>query len=187
MTGRQSQTSLQQIFETQIRILALTLSPSTVDLYRCVARCFLRYLRADFPDIPRLCQLRRHPHLLGWFRWLSERQPSLSNATRINYLVFLRRLLEDLTAQGHPLAPDLIRREDLPPKPRYLPRPLSPQDDQRLQQELRRTDDLYANAFLLLRATGIRIGECIDLPLDCLRQVGTEQWALHVPLGTRNV
>jgi site-specific recombinase XerD len=183
MTGRQSQTSLQQIFETQIRILTLTLSPSTVDLYRCVARCFLRYLRADFPDIRRLCQLRRDPHLLGWFRWLSERQRSLSNATRINYLVFLRRLLEDLTAQGHPLAPDLIRREDLPPKPRYLPRPLSPQDDQRLQQELRRTDDLYANAFLLLRATGIRIGECIDLPLDCLRQVGTEQWALHVPLG----
>jgi site-specific recombinase XerD len=52
-----------------------------------------------------------------------------------------------------------------------------------LQQQLRRTDDLYANALLLIRATGIRIGECLDLPLDCLRQVGTDQWALHVPLG----
>src|SRR5205807_2660975 len=57
------------------------------------------------------------------------------------------------------------------------------QEDQLVQQELRRTDDLYANALLLLRATGIRLGECIHLPLDCLRQVGTEQWALHVPLG----
>ena len=27
------------------------------------------------------------------------------------------------------------------------------------------------------------MGECIHLPLDCLQQVGTEQWALHVPLG----
>jgi len=36
---------------------------------------------------------------------------------------------------------------------------------------------------LLTRLTGIRIGECIHLPLDCLRQLGPEQWALHVPLG----
>ena len=43
--------------------------------------------------------------------------------------------------------------------------------------------DLPANALLLTRATGIRIGECIDLALDCLRQIGPDQWALHVPLG----
>jgi site-specific recombinase XerD len=92
-------------------------------------------------------------------------------------------LLEDLAANGHSLAPDLIRREDFPPSPHYLPRPLSPQDDQLLQLELRRTDDLLANALLLTRATGIRIGECIDLALDCLRQIGPDQWALHVPIG----
>jgi hypothetical protein len=48
---------------------------------------------------------------------------------------------------------------------------------------LRRTDDLAANALLLTRASGIRVGECLDLPLDCLQQVGPDQWALHVPLG----
>jgi integrase len=36
---------------------------------------------------------------------------------------------------------------------------------------------------LLTRATGIRIGECIHLALDCLRSLGQDQWALHVPLG----
>ena len=30
---------------------------------------------------------------------------------------------------------------------------------------------------------GIRIHECIDLPLDCLQQVSENQTALHVPLG----
>ena len=79
--------------------------------------------------------------------------------------------------------PLIIRREDFPVQSRYLPRPLSPQEDQFLQRELHRTDDLYANALLLIRASGIRLGECIHLPLDCLQQVGTEQWALHVPLG----
>jgi len=177
------QTNLEQIFETQIRTLALTLRPSTVDDYRYTARHFLSYLRATCPQLRRLSQLRRDPHLLGWFRWLSEQEPPLSNPTRTNRLIRLRRLLDDLAANGHPVQPDLIRGEDFPPKPHYLPRPLSLEEDQLVQQELRRTDDLYSNALLLLRATGIRLGECIHLPLDCLQQVGTEQWALHVPLG----
>jgi len=175
--------SLEEIFETQIQTLALTLRRSTVANYRCLARGFLSYLQNAFPDVRRLSQLRRDPHLLGWFRWLAEHDPPLSNPTRENHLVRLRRLLNDLTANGHPIQPDLIRREDIPPQPRYLPRPLSPEDDRLLRQQLRRTDDLPANALLLTRATGIRIGECIDLSLECLRQLGDGQWALHVPLG----
>jgi site-specific recombinase XerD len=178
-----SRPHLEQLFETQIQTLALSLRPGTVENYRSTARCFLAYLRAAFPQVHQLSELRRDPHLLGWFRRLAEQQPPLCNMTRIGHLIHLRRLLDDLAANGHSLQPDLIRCEDFPPQPRYLPRPLSLQEDQLVQQELRRTDDLAANALLLTRATGIRIGECIDLPLDCLRQVGPDQWALHVPLG----
>jgi site-specific recombinase XerD len=179
----QSGPSLEQILETHIQTLALTLRPNTVSGYRGAARRFLSFLHTAFPRVRRLSQLRRDPHLLGWFASLCEQQPPLSNKTRGTYLLCLRRLLDDLTINGHSLRPDLIRRQDLPPQPQYLPRPLSPQDDQRLQQELRRNDDLPANALLLTRATGIRIGECIDLALNCLRQLGPDQWALHVPLG----
>ncbi|HEX8838319.1 MAG TPA: tyrosine-type recombinase/integrase [Candidatus Acidoferrum sp.] len=178
-----SSPTLEQIFETQIQTLALARRPSTINHYRCTARRFLAYLRAAFPPVRLLSQLRRDPHLLGWFRSLCEQQPPLCNATRIHYLAFLRRLLEDLAANGHSFPPDLIRREDFPPEPHWLPRPLPPEQDQLLQQELRRSDDLAASALLLTRATGIRIGECLDLPLDCLRQLGPHQWALHVPLG----
>jgi len=179
----QSRGGLQQIFETHIQTLSLTLRHDTVTNYRCVARRFLRYLHTAFPHVRRLSELRREPHLLGWFRWMCEQDPPLCNKTRADYLLGLRRLLDDLTANGHAIQPDLIRREDFPPRPQYLPRPLPPQDDQLLRDELRRTDDLPANALLLTRATGIRIGECIDLALDCLRQLGPDQWALHVPLG----
>jgi site-specific recombinase XerD len=175
--------SLEQIFEAHIQTLALTLRPDTVRGYRGATRRFLSYLRAAFPRVRRLSQLRRDPHLLGWFRSLCERNPPLSNIFRINLLLCLRRLLEDLAANGHSLSGDLIRREDFPPTPHYLPRPLAPQDDELLQQELRRTGDLPALALLLTRATGIRIGECIDLALDCLRQIAPDQWALHVPIG----
>lgn len=178
-----SSPTLEQIFETQVQTLALARRPSTINHYRCTARRFLAYLRAAFPQVRLLSQLRRDPHLLGWFRSLCEQQPPLCNATRIHYLALLRRLLEDLAANGHSFPPDLIRREDFPPEPHCLPRPLPPEQDQLLQQELRRSDDLAASALLLTRATGIRIGECLDLPLDCLRQLGPHQWALHVPLG----
>ena len=178
-----SPSRLEEILETHIQTLALTLRPSTVSYYRYLAHDFLRYLHAHFPQLRQLSQLRRDPHLLGWFRWLCAQQPPLSNQTRTDYLHRLRRLLDDLAANGHPLPPDLIRREDFPPRPHCLPKPLPPRDDQLLQQELRRTDDLPANALLLTRATGIRIGECIHLPLDCLPQLAADQWALHVPLG----
>jgi integrase len=42
---------------------------------------------------------------------------------------------------------------------------------------------LVGNVFLLLRHTGMRIGECVDLSYDCLRAAGPNQWAIHVPLG----
>jgi len=177
------QTSLEEIFETQIRTLALTLRPGTVDNYRYMTRRFLSYLRSHFPQLRQISELRRDPHLLGWFRWLSEQQPPPCNKTRIGHLFRLRRLLDDLAFNGQPIQRDLIRGEDFPPEPRYLPRPLSLQEERLLQRELRRTGDLYANALLLIRATGIRVGECRDLPLDCLRQVGSKEWALHVPLG----
>ena len=179
----QRQPSLEEIFESDIQTLALTSRPGTVDQYQSTARRFLGYLRAAFPEVRQLSQLHRDPHLLGWFRWLCEQQPPLCNQTRILHLTRLRRLLHDLATRGYSPLSDLIRQEDFPPQPRYLPKPLSLHEDQLLQQELRQTDDLPANALLLIRATGIRIGECISLPSDCQRQVGPDQWALHIPLG----
>jgi len=175
--------SLAQLLETHIQTLALALRPSTLAGYRWAARRFLGYLRAAFPQVEQLADLRRDPHILGWFRSLCDQQPPLSNKTLANCLLVLRRLFHDLAANGYAMQPDLIRREDFPPQPTYLPRPLSPQDDRRLQQELRRTDDLPANALLLTRLTGIRIGECLDLAWDCLRSIGPDTWALHIPLG----
>jgi site-specific recombinase XerD len=178
-----SRPSLDQIFEAHIQTLCLSLRPNTVAEYRYIGRCFFAYLRTAFPQVHRLSQLRRDPHLLGWFRCMSEQQPPLSNTTRFHYLMRLRRVLGSLTANSDLIQPDLIHREDFPAQPRFLPRPLSLQEDQLLQQELRRSDTLATNALLLIRSTGIRIGECLDLSLDCLRQLGPDRWALHVPLG----
>jgi site-specific recombinase XerD len=175
--------NIDQIFETHIETLAITLQPNSITNYRSTAKLFVYYLRSDFPRVRRLSQLRRDPHLLGWFRGLCDQRPPLCSLSRMHHLVRLRRLFNDLAANGHRIQPDLIRLADLPRVPKKLPRALSPDDDHRLQQELRQADDLYANALLLMRATGIRRSECSRLTLDCLRQLDRDQWALHVPLG----
>jgi site-specific recombinase XerD len=180
---KRSQPTLDELFEGQIQILLTTLRPQTVKQYRACARSFLAYLHARFPNLRKLSRLRRNPHLLGWFRFLCQHDPPLCNLVREARLVQLRRMLRDLADQGHVLQPDLIRRQDFPPRDHYLPRPLPLEDDQRLQQQLRLTDTLEANALRLMRATGIRIGECIALPIDCLKSVNEKQVALHVPLG----
>ena len=110
--------------------------------------------------------------------------PPLAPAVYICRLMHLRCILQELawTAQLPELA-HLIRREDVPRAPQRLPRALTAQQDQSIQQELLRRNDLPANVFLLLRHTGMRIGECADLSYDCLRNVGPDRWGIHVPLG----
>jgi site-specific recombinase XerD len=176
--------SLEQIFNTQIDILATTLRPGSLHGYRWAVKSFLRYLRASYPRVHGLSTLRRDPHILGWLRYLCEQGPPLSKGTRLLYLLCFRRLLHDLADGGeHTIREELIRREDFPRLDHYLPKPLSPEDDQRLQKQLRANNDLFSNALLLLRGTGMRIGEFLDLPTDCLRHLTGDEWALHVPLG----
>ena len=175
--------SLEAIFQAQIQTLALTLRPDSVHHYLVATRHFLTYLHSAFPEVLDLSQLRRHPHLLGWFGWLGQQRP-LGNRARADYLIALRRLFREFQQRGYAIAADdLIRSDDIPPIPRSLPRALSLEDDRLLDKELRRMDDLKSHALRLIRTTGMRIGECIDLSLDCLCHFPQDQWALHVPIG----
>jgi site-specific recombinase XerD len=180
--------SLDRIFDEQLQTLTVALRQSTIGYYRSAVNRFLRYLHTAYPKLHHACQLRRDPHILGWLRSLGQETPPLTNRSRRACLMCVRRLLDDLISNGQPLAEGLILRQDFPPPDLYLPKPLSPENDRLLDQQLCQTDDLHANALLLLRATGMRIGECLRLQTDCLRHLSPnpdhdDQWALHVPLG----
>jgi integrase len=160
------------------------LGEASVTSYRGTVRHFLTYLGIQYPEIRSLDQLRRDPHILGWLALLRSHNPPLAAITRANYVIYLRRMLEDLAwTQQLPHLAHLLGRDDVPRKERHLPRPLTPEQDQLVQQELLRRNDFVSNILLLLRHTGMRIGECVDLSVDCLRSPGPGQWAIHVPLG----
>src|SRR5699024_10076363 len=95
-------------------------------------------------------------------------------------------LLNDIAEWGWPEAPArrLVFRSDLPKLPRALPRYLPPDTDRQLTAALEACPDrLVAAALLLQRATGLRIGELVDLELDCVHEIPGQGAWLKVPLG----
>ncbi|CAG7618214.1 tyrosine-type recombinase/integrase [Rhodococcus opacus] len=94
--------------------------------------------------------------------------------------------LADITEWGWDDAPArrLIFRTDLPRAQRFLPRYLPVDADRKLTAAL--SDSPYrlaADALLVQRACGLRIGELLDLELDCIHEIpGQGSW-LKVPLG----
>jgi site-specific recombinase XerD len=172
---------LARLLKEQLHHLSATLRPRTIAHYRIHANGFLRYLHRNYPEVGAPAQLQRNPHILAWLRSLAERNPSLANGSRLQIIYCVRRLLNDLADNGCP--ENLILPHDFPPKDLYLPKPVSPEVDDLLNRELRKTDDLLSNILLLIRATGMRVGECLNLKKDCLHHLGGDDWALHVPLG----
>src|SRR5436190_22370461 len=172
------------VFDRAVDSFSVALSPETTRHQRGTARNFLSYLGADHPEVQRLDQLRREPHILGWMSRLHSQVPPLVTASYILRLIALRGICNGLAwTEQLPELAHLIRREDIPRLPQRLPRPLTTEQDELLQQEFRLRNDLGGNVFLLIRHTGMRIGECADLSSDCLRSTGPNQWAVHVPLG----
>jgi integrase len=171
-------------FARAVESLCTALTLSSMRNYNIVVRHFLVYLAAEYPEVTHIEQLRRDPHILGWMASLRAQTPPLATATCIGRLFALRTILNELAwANQLPEFAQLLRREDIPRTPHTLPRPLTAEQDQLLEQEFLRRNDLGGNIFLLLRRTGMRIGECADLSFDCLRSIGPDQWAIHVPLG----
>ena len=176
--------ALTKFFRPAAESVTTSLGDASITSYRGTVRHFLTYLGAQHPEVHSLDQLRRDPHILGWLALLRSHNPPLAAITRANYVIYLRRMLEELAwTQQLPALAHLLGRDDVPRKEHYLPRPLTPEQDQLIQRELLRRNDLLSNALLLLRHTGMRIGECVDLSCDCLRPLGPNQWAIHVPLG----
>lgn len=173
-------------FRTAAQSVTAAMRDSSKRHYKTTTDHFLRFLGQHFPDVITLQQLRRDPHILGWLSWLAVRQP-LEIPTRTLHIISLRRLTEELAwLHELPALTRLFHPDDVPKREYRLPRPMTPEQDRLIQQELLRRNDLPSNALLLVRHTGLRLGECADLAFDCLRQPAPGQWALHVPLGKLN-
>jgi integrase len=152
---------------------------------------FARFLAAHDPALSSLGGLDRQRHIEPYLAAVTAaRNPRtgtvLSASERRSRVLTVGRLIDDINEWGWAESPGrkLIFARDVPRLPRALPRYLPPDADRRLSAALHASSNrLRADALLLLRATGMRIGELCDLELDCVHEVpGAGAW-LKVPLG----
>jgi integrase len=152
---------------------------------------FGRFLTDTDPGLTALKNLDRRHHIEPYLSWLVD-APNTKNDTVITVAERSRRvlaaanLLADITQWQWDDAParQLMFSDDVPRLPRVLPRYLPVDADRRLAEALHEPgNELAASALLLQRACGLRIGELLDLELDCVHEVpGSGAW-LKVPLG----
>jgi integrase len=154
---------------------------------------FGEYLAAHHPEVGSLRALERG-HVEGFLVWNRTRpwrgrlaRPrSVSVSAAQSAVLTLRNSLDDITLWGWAERPArrLVFASDVPRLPRPLPRALAPDADAALMAEVERLGDPFARtAITLLRRSGLRLGECLDLELDCVVDYGATGSWLRVPLG----
>ncbi|MDO8733772.1 MAG: tyrosine-type recombinase/integrase [Elusimicrobiota bacterium] len=179
----QTGSTFEKTIQSYLDIISTTLQPGSVRNYKGSIKMFVGFLTLNYPEVTKFSELKRSPHIEGWLSFLAKR--GLKNATRRLYIRFIRKFLNDMYEWGWDDAPPpgLITHKDFPIQDKYLPKPLTPEDDKKLSETLKSKNTLSAQALLLLRKTGMRVGELRDLPLDCLEKLPDNQYVLHVPLG----
>jgi integrase len=152
---------------------------------------FARFIAGVDPALESLAGLDRQRHIEPYLAATAaavhpRTGAPLSASERRSRILTVGRMIDDVIEWGWVEAPArrLIFPRDVPRLPRPLPRYLPADADRRLSAALQASPNrLRADALLLLRATGMRIGELRDLELDCVHEVpGAGAW-LKVPLG----
>jgi integrase len=152
---------------------------------------FGRFLTRADPALTSLKNLDRRRHIEPFLSAMVEATSSKNDAIitvaeRSRRVLAAAGFLTDITQWGWDEAPErqLMFSGDVPRLPRPLPRYLPVDADRRLTAALRESPyELAAAALQLQRACGLRIGELLDLELDCVHEVpGSGAW-LKVPLG----
>jgi site-specific recombinase XerD len=173
--------------------VASTLRPGTVDARADSLITFAEYLAARHPEVRGLTQLTRehvegflaYNHGRPWRGRVARDQP-VSRALSKRTVIDLRCFLDDITLWGWADRPParMLFPADIPRLDRPLPRALAPDADRDLMDAITRLDDPFARIGLtLLRGTGLRLGELLDLELDCVWDSASHGSWLKVPLG----
>ena len=188
-----SQPAIRKAALRYLTTVAATLRPSTVDLRADSLIVFAEYLAAACPQVSSLTQLTRghigeflaYNHKRPWRGRVARDQP-VSPVVSKRTVIDLRCFFDDLALWGWAERPPrrLLFPADIPRLDKPLPRALPPDADRDLMAAIGQLADPFARTGLtLLRGTGIRLGELLDLELDCVWDSASHGSWLKVPLG----
>ena len=193
LTAGIPQPEIRQVALRYLALVATTLRHSTVALRADSLIVFGEYLAAHHPQVVRLPQLTRthlegfltYNHRRPWRGRVARDQPVAASVSK-RTVVDLRAFFDDLAVWGWTERPSalLLHPGDIPRLDRPLPRALAPDHDRDLMAAVAELRDPFArHGLTILRGTGLRLGELLDLELDCLLDFASHGSWLKVPLG----
>ena len=187
-----------EIRRTILRYLELrsaVLRPATMEKLLSSLAIFGEFLTDRYPELTSLAELERS-QVEAYFAWSATRTWRGRFEGRpvgpwpvAEAVITLRSFLEDIGAWGWAEAPPrrLVFSTDTPKLPNLLPRALPPDVDHALMAAVADLEDDFPRvAITILRLTGLRIGELLDLELNCVIDYGPNGRWLRVPLGKLN-
>ncbi len=183
--------TLRPLFVAYLERKTGTCRPKTVSSLATRLAHFARFLAATDPDLGSLADLDRRRHIEPYLNTVANATSTKTGepvtvADQDRRIRAVGHMLTEIGEWGWDDAPGrrLIFRSDYPRLPRPLPRYLPVDADRRLTEALAASEyRLAADALILARSVGLRIGELLDLELDCVHEIlGHGSW-LKVPLG----
>ena len=179
-----------------IEVRAAVLRPTTVEKLTSCLAIFGEFICEHDPELRSVAGLERR-HIEAFLAWTStragrgshDRTRTVGVHVHAHAAITVRSFLDDISAWGWADAPRrrLIFDTDIPRQPDSLPRALPPDIDAALMAGVGGLDDNFARVGItVLRHTGLRIGEMLDLELDHLVDYGINGTWLRVPLGKLN-
>lgn len=175
---------------------ATVLRPKSIESLVNDLLVFAEYLTGHHPDLHTLAELTR-AHIEGFLvfnrtrTWRGQRAAAgagrtVSSAVAHATVLSVRNLLDDTAAWTWADVPSrrLLFAADVPKLDRPLPRALAPDIDTALMNAVADLPDLFARTGLtVLRGTGLRVGELLDLEVGSVVDYGPTGTWLRVPLG----
>lgn len=156
---------------------------STVSNYVTSLRKFYDFLKTKGIDENKFFD---HVHRALFEEWFFDLfHAGLKSASRFAALMNMRCYLKWAADRGYLKEdPDgLIRTSDFPKRPRYIPKPLEPEHDRKLIEYFKAQDTICEMGLLVLRWGGMRVGEILSMPWDCLHQDEDDSHYIYVPPG----
>jgi len=184
---------IRQTLLAYIDARAAVLRPKSIDKLTSALAIFGEFLSDEFPELTTTTDLERR-HVEAFMTWTATRPGRGSQnhvrqvgpATIAHAVITLRTFLDDIAAWGWTQSPPrrLVFPTDIPHQPELLPRALPPDVDAAMMAAIAGLEDPFARIGLtVMRGTGLRIGELLDLELDCIVDYGPSGSWLRVPLG----
>ncbi len=184
--------SIRQVMIRYLTQMTPRRRPGTLTGYTSTFRNWGEFLSNFAPTVTTLREITRRDHIEPWIQWNTTREKHrarpgpMSLEHQKNLILDLKTFFEAITEWEWPEAPGrvLIYRSDLPRLEDPLPRALTEDQDRDVLTAIRDIPDPTRRLGLeILRWTGLRIGELVDLPTDCVQMVAGQGAWLKVPLG----